>query len=387
VVRDTTTGNLSIKVTVGTGVVVPLFSTAPSDVVIAPATTPHYTIGGGRAPYFVSSSNVGIVSASVTGTDLTLTANAVGTAKVLITDSAGAPLSINVTVGTGSKLDLFTTAPTAVSLVPASTATYTVGGGTGPYTITSSNASVASVPSTPVTSSFTVTAGTAGSSNLLIVDAVGAKLTIAVTVSTATVTPVSILPGDMTGAVGDTLNFVISGGTAPYSVSNGNPSIASVSPSSVSNSGGVVTAQLLNQGATIVTVIDAQGVTNKITITSSGATSQLRISPSVLTVGENSLDPVVLQINGGVGPYFAYTSDLILTGVPSGSFAGPALTIGLGSQGTRCVYVVDSSGTHQIGALYPITITVVDSKGASATTTFNIKDNGSTSNNVANKCL
>jgi hypothetical protein len=372
VVRDTTTGSLSIKVTVGTGVVVPLFSTAPSDVVIAPATTPHYTIGGGRAPYFVSSSNVGIVSASVTGTDLTLTANAVGTAKVLITDSAGAPLTINVTVGTGSNLALFTTAPTAVSLVPASTATYTVGGGTGPYTITSSNASVASVPSTPVTSSFTVTAGGAGSANILIVDAVGAKLTVAVTVSTVAVTPVTILPGDATGAVGDTLNFVISGGTAPYTVSNSNPTIATATPSSVSNSGGVVTALLMNQGSTILTVIDAQGVSTKITITSSGALAQLRISPSILTVGENTTGSIPLQINGGTGPYVAYTSDLVLSSV---TVSGSTLTVGMGSQTNRCVTVRDSSGTVILGGVYPITLTVVDSKGASATSTFNIKDN------------
>ena len=271
VVRDTTTGSLTIKVTVGSGVVVPLFSTAPSDVIIAPVATPHYTIGGGRAPYFVSSTNVGVVTASVNATDLTLTSIAVGAAKVLVTDSAGAQLTINVTVGTGSNLALFTTAPSTVSLVPASSATYTVGGGTGPYTITSSNPSVATVPNTSVASSFAVTAGSAGSANIQIVDAAGGKLTFAVTVSTVAVTPVSILPGDTTGAAGDTLNFVINGGTAPYTVSNANPSIATVSPASVATSGGVVTAQLLNQGTTILTVIDAQGVSTKVTITSSGA--------------------------------------------------------------------------------------------------------------------
>ena len=60
--------------------------------------------------------------------------------------------------------------------------------------------------------------------------------------SGAAQTPVDVLPGDSTGAVGDTLSFNISGGTSPFTILNNNPSIATVT-----QNGGSFTAKLLNQ--------------------------------------------------------------------------------------------------------------------------------------------
>ncbi|TXI93605.1 MAG: hypothetical protein E6Q34_05280 [Burkholderiaceae bacterium] len=372
IVRDTSSGSLTIAVSVGNGTPTPLYSTAASDIIVLPGSSPTFTIGGGRAPYFVSTSNANVATASVTGSTLTINSISSGTTKVVITDSVGATLTINATVGAGASIPLFTSAPSAVTITAGSTVAYSIGGGTSPYTVTSSNTSAATISATG--STYSVTGGNVGSANIVIRDAVGATVTVAATITGAAQTPVDVLPGDSTGAVGDTLSFNISGGTSPFTILNNNPSIATVT-----QNGGSFTAKLLNQGATVVTVTDKQGQFKKITITANAAASQLRISPSALTVGEDSTNSIDLTIYGGTGPYRAFTSDLTLSSVPSGtitqSASGTALTIGLGSNGTRCVTVKDTGGTILIGGTYDMTITVIDSLGASATATLTLKDN------------
>ena len=88
-------------------------------------------------------------------------------------------------------------------------------------------------------------------------------------------------------------------------------------------------------------------------------------------VGENSTAPIALNIYGGIAPYTAYTSDLVLSSVSiTGTTAAPTLTVGLGTGGNRCIVPVTAFGT------YDVTVTVVDNLGASATSIITIKDNG-----------
>nr|WP_315484165.1 hypothetical protein [uncultured Undibacterium sp.] len=373
IVRDSTNGSLEINVTVGTGTPTPLFTTASATIVIAPSTSPSFTIGGGRAPYRVSSSNASILTATVSGANLTLNGVVKGTAQVIVTDSAGATVTINVTVGTGTITPLFTTAPGSVTVVAPASATYSIGGGTAPYTATSSNVAVASVTSSE--SGFAVKGESSGTAQVIIRDSLGASVTVSVTVTAAASVPLEVLPGDSTGAVGDTLTFNISGGSSPYTISNNNPSIATVI-----QTGSVFTAKLLNVGATKVSIIDAQNKSIEVTITATASNSLLRISPASITVGEDSTNDIGLTIYGGTGPYRAFTSDLVLSSVPAGSIAqvatGTIFNVGLGSKTNRCLNVIDTTGTIIRGGVYAITITVVDSNGASATTTLNIKDNG-----------
>lgn len=372
VVRDSTTGNLTINVTVGTGTPTPLFTTAASDIVIAPLSSPTFIIGGGRAPYQVSSSNASVLTAVISGSTLTLNGLVVGSAKVTVVDSAGTTISINAVVGSGSVVPLFSTAASSITLTSGASASYSIGGGTAPYTVSTSNAGVATVTSSA--SGFTVTGISAGAAQLVIRDSIGGVVNIAATVSSVANTPVDVLPGDSTGAVGDTLTFKISGGSPNYTITNNNPSIASVTPSSISSTGGTFTAQLLNVGSTLVTIVDSQGQVKKITITATAASSLLRISPNVILVAETSTNNVDLAIYGGTPPYRAFSSDL---GLSSVAIIGTStLRVGVGSSGNRCFIPVDSSGTYKPLGIGTITLTVLDSLGASATAQFNIQDNG-----------
>ena len=61
-------------------------------------------------------------------------------------------------------------------------------------------------------SAFSISGAAAGSAQVVVRDAVGATVSIAVTVSPSAVVPIDVLPGDATGAVGDNLTFVVTGG-------------------------------------------------------------------------------------------------------------------------------------------------------------------------------
>ena len=365
IVRDSTTGSLTINVTVGGGTPLPLFTSSLSDIVIAPSTSSTFTIGGGRAPYSASSSNTSVATASVASSTLTISGVAVGNAKVNVQDAAGTIVVINITVGSGTVIPLFTTAPGSVTLVSGSSATYAVGGGTAPYSVNSSNLSVATV--TANGSSYTVTGKIAGTAELVIRDSLGASTPVNLTVSSTGSIALNVLPGDSTGAVGDNLNFRISGGSGPFVVNNNNPSVAAIE-----QTGETFTAKLLNVGSTTVTVIDSQNVSKQVVVTANASNSLLRISPSSLEIGENNTSSFNMEVKGGTPPYRVFTGDLVMSSV---SVSGSIITVGLGTQGSRCIHPVDDSGTYQRGSLYEVTLTVLDKLGSAATSKMQIRDN------------
>lgn len=371
VVRDTTTGSVTITVNVGSTNPIPLFTTAASDIIVAPGASPTFTIGGGKAPYAVTSSNPSVATASVNGTTLTLVGVAAGNSKINLTDSLGVAITINVTINAGNVLDLFTTAPEKITIGKGVSTTYVISGGTAPYTVTSSNEAM--LTTSVSGGSFSVFGVAPGDVQVSIQDAAGKTITRSITVTPVVAQPLDILPGSATGSVGDVLTFKLVGGTPNFTVTNNNPSIATVTPTSL-GAGGVFTAALLNVGATDVNILDSQGVTKKITITATAANSLLRISPNVILVSEESTGTVDLTIYGGKPPYRAFTSDLALSSV---SIIGTSvLRVGLGYTGNRCFIPVDTSGTYKPLGIGTITLTVLDSLGASATAQFNLQDNG-----------
>ena len=144
VVRDANGTVVTIAAKVGSSATgSPLFTTAAADIVVAVGTKPVYAIGGGTGPYTVGSSNAAVVTAEVSGSTLSISGVAVGSAKIVLLDAAGAKVEINVVVGTGPVVALYTTAPGSVTLANGASQTYTIGGGVGPYVASSSNTSVA----------------------------------------------------------------------------------------------------------------------------------------------------------------------------------------------------------------------------------------------------
>ena len=379
---DSTGTSITIGVTVGSGgPASALYVTAPSAVAIAVSANNTYTIGGGTAPYVATSSNTAVATASITGSTLKINGVEKGSAQILVFDATGTSVTITLTIGTSATNNstaLYIAAPSAVSIAAGANATYTIGGGTAPYTATSSYVGVATASVSGTT--LTIRGIASGAAQVLVFDAAGASVPISVSIAQNNNTAIDVQPNGASGNVGEVLQFLVSGGTAPYKFSVSNPSVATITPSTVTTSGGSFSANLLNAGTAIATIVDASGQTKAITITAALASTSLRLSPSTVLIAEDSTANIALNIFGGTGPYRAFTSDQTLSSV---STAGPALTIGLGTNLNRCINPIDSSGVRVPNGIFDVTITVVDNLGASATAIMSIKDNGVGTGSVA----
>ena len=86
VITDSLGARTSFQVTVGGAIA--LHTTAPGAITLSPgaANAQTYEIRGGASPYTVTSGNVGVATASVSGTIFTVTGVGVGSANLQVTD-------------------------------------------------------------------------------------------------------------------------------------------------------------------------------------------------------------------------------------------------------------------------------------------------------------
>ncbi len=375
VVVDSAGTRIELGVTVGTSVpTLTFFTTAPTAITMAAGTVNTYTVAGGSAPYAASSANTSVARATVIGSTLTITGVGSGATQVVVLDSTGTQILIGVTVGAAAAQPLTSTAPATVTIASgAAPATYTVSGGTLPYSAVSSNSIV--VDAFMVGPTLALNGRTVGSATVDVVDANGSKVSTVVTVSSSTGVSLAVLPSGATGNVGDTLQFTLLGGSPAYTVSVSNASIATLSTTAVGSNGGTFNATLVNVGDAVVSVRDAQGQTTSFVLTVGAVGPLLRLSPSAFVVGENETNAITLNVFGGTAPYRALTSDLRLSGV---STSGSTLVSTVGSTTNRCINPKsdDVPPLYVPYGTYSITLTVIDSLGASATSTMTIKDNG-----------
>lgn len=353
-------------VTVTVGNLAPFATNAPATLTLLQSTKNSFTLSGGVPGYSVVSADSRFVTATVTGTTLNINAVALTAiaVPVQVSDAAGTVLTITVTVGSSSTLDVFSTAPAALSLAPQSTATFTIGGGTPPYSVTSSNTSAATVSINggvlTITSFSPSTAGSGNVATITVRDA-NAKTATPIVV-TVTALPFVLSATTITAFVGRVIDVTISGGTPPYRVASSLPAAvtATLSPSQTDF------RLTLNSPSTVdVFVLDANNQQQKLTVTVIAGTPSLGLSPSALTVSETDTQDILLTVLGAAAgtPPRVFSSD---TGrLKVSPISGNTVTVSTGS--SRCV---DKDTA--------VSITVIDSNGASGTATITIKDNGNT---------
>lgn len=227
---------------------------------------------------------------------------------------------------------LYTTAPGTVTIATGGTAAYTIAGGTAPYTASSSNAAVAAVNvSSPTMNIAGIVPGTA---NIIVHDAAGASVTIAVTVANAagvalyTNAPLAIT----IAAIGGAQTYAIGGGTAPYTVTSDNTNVATASVTGTS-----MTVTGMADGKANILVRDATG-TASVTIavnvatgtgfTVIGSASTWTISGGGLGCNTTNPSPYsVYFIDGGMAPYtVSSSSPLVGTIIGVGTAAAPLAT-------------------------------------------------------------
>jgi len=287
-----TTIALTVRDSIGGTATATITVQAPSKPVITPSSLSivagnvgTFAITGGVPGYTVVSNNATVspspshVAASgdtfrvVTSSTMSATS-----AVITVIDSIGQAVSATITI-TAAPLSLSITPPSiVVSSDIERSLSFSVSGGTAPYSITSSKANDvyfgAQGNGTTTGSSFTATVrqnAEAGTVTIRVFDAAGASAASTVTIQAQPL----IAPGSATvlSTVGGTVPFTISHGTAPYSVTSSNaaqlyfsaPGTGSLSNVTSTFTGTVPVGAAI--GVVTVTVTGADGISNTATVT------------------------------------------------------------------------------------------------------------------------
>ncbi|MCX8026588.1 MAG: Ig-like domain-containing protein, partial [Thermodesulfovibrionales bacterium] len=180
--------------------------------------------------------------------------------------------TVNITITGQLRVDPSTL---TINGTTGGTATFTVSGGIPGYRIYSNNAAFAPNPTTLNTSgsSFTVTVPANTSAQTVtftILDSQSNSVTATLNITATGESQLTISPISVTIAPGESATFVISGGTAPYTLTSSRPSLLTVSPATVTSSGGTftVTAGTVTASTDVtITARDANGNMASATVT------------------------------------------------------------------------------------------------------------------------
>lgn len=327
----------------------PLFTTALSTINLAPGAKTTFTVGGGGGKasftsYSVFSSDTTVATVVLSGTSFVIGGVAPGSADITISDSAGASVTIKVTIsgatitaGAGAlpPIPLYTVAPANVTVGVGTVTRFGVAGGTGPYTVTSGNAMVAQASLT--TNLLTVAGVSEGSTSISVVDAQGTSIAVNVAVILGAVR----VPLQTTAASATTLALctpsinTISGGTAPYRATSTDLDIATP----------IIAGSLLSimgtaPGQATIVLSDATGASVQIAGTVAGASAALCTTASASnTLAVNGSSS--FRIGGGTPPYTVTPSN---SNAMSAVVTGATLTISGKAAGTEQITVKDATG-------------------------------------------
>lgn len=369
-VTDAKNAKATLSVTVTNSPQQGTFSLSSREIALQPGAARTLSITGGSAPFTATSLSPNIATATVTGTSLTITGVAEGSnAEIKVFDSKAVTQSVLATVAapipSASGLALTFNMPTNLTLRPRNSVTYTLGGGTPPYSVTSTHTAILN-PSVRGAALILVT-GVAGNATVTVTDAVGASLSQRIYVQT-TSAPLALSQTAVTGTQYTTADIGITGGMPPYS-------IVAITTASIANgaiiNGDMLRISMLNAGGpATVAVRDSEGNSASVAVTVAAVLSNLSVSPRAITISEllsnGAVTSFPIRIVGGQSPYQVFTSHPNLL-VPSVS--GDTVTV-------RTPVVASGAISPCVDVNTPVSITVIDATGNAATTTVTVADNG-----------
>ena len=327
---------------------------------ILPGASKTITASGGTGPYTAASITPLVVGVSVNGNALTLTGLSEGSnAEVKVFDSKGVTQTALVTVAapmpSASGLALFSNMPANLSLRPRNSVTYTLGGGTPPYSVTSSNNAVLSGEVRGA--ALILQPGIAGNASVTVTDSANRTLSQRIYVMT-TSAPLMLSTTSVVASVGSSVYVGIAGGMPPYTATT-NATTLIGGGLVLTGDQLLVTAQHVG-GPGVISVKDSEGATAKLELTAIALLSNLSVSPSEITIAESEAVSFPIRVLLGQPPYLVFTSHPgLLRPLASGD------TVFVASPNKPCV--ADNT---------TVVITVIDGSGAAAATTVNIQDNG-----------
>ncbi len=306
-------------------------------------------ISSGNPPYTVTTSSH--LSAALKGNDAqgrpvyTLTAKSTGQGTVTVRDGKAQTAIRTVTIKEWVTLSFpqLTAEPRTIDV--GQTTPLVVSGGKAPYTVTASTAGAVTIQQ-QATGQYAVTGRQAGAVGIIAKDSSGATREMSLIVRNL---PTLTLAAPGTLMMGTTGTLSLVGGASPFTVTvSGNQ----LTVTKVDDKKYTLTPK--SPGSVTITVKDAKGTTKQhaVTITAPVAPLKLYVSSNTLQLGATGAAAIrALSVQGGVAPYTASVSgnQLSLTQVNA----------------TQFQMTPRAKGTA--------TITVKDSKGATATQTITVQ--------------
>ena len=366
---------------------------APAAVTLQVGSTQQYTVQGGVKPYVVFSSDPSVAVGWLVGENVFSIGTIVaGKATVTLQDAKGTKFDIALVAG--SNTAFFTSMPPLLKIAPGTFGTHTfiLGGGVPPYKAVSEVPAAVSVSVNGTVLTDTALLSKADplqplSSIVTLTDSAQQQAVIASSVQTAAVL-LSVAPDAMTVALGDVIRAIITGGTPPYRLLVGIDDTI-LSPKIVNGNQLEGVAGQVAAGAGI-RIIDSNGIQVGVTVTISNIADVLRVSPGVLSIPESASTPSLslsvfgVSSSGGI-QVFSSDNNFLKPGTPVKNAAGTGYDIPL-TGGNTCSATVAPAvapvvgppfvpGTPAAGGDRVITITVLDAKGSTGTSTITIKDN------------
>lgn len=367
----------SVKTTAGTpvpdGTTVTFSASCPPFMSVAYIDPPFaQTTSGSATATFTgpSSSN----SCTVTATSGGMSA----TAYITVAAPAEPPVTV-----TPETLTIVPGAVTIASSAAAQTVTFTISGGTSPYTTTSTDPTKAFDTASgdgiwsgsPITVNIPANVS-AGSVTLNVYDSKANTASAAITILTTgtTATTLSISPATITVSgiynsgsgteapsnTADDVKFYITGGTSPYTVYSSNTGvIPNVAVTTTSASSGNFTIDPTSVAASTnvtLTVVDATGATKTATVTVTPAPASLAVNPSSITMTAPS--STTFYIIGGVGPFTVVsgnTAKVTVSGVTVPATGSPYFTVNALAVGSSTITVIDT-GSGGLSATSTVTV-------------------------------
>ncbi len=355
------------------------FTDAPSAISMGIGTQRTFAVRGGVAEYFVSSSDRAVADVSLSGGTLSIVAGTShGTANVVLRDSGGSTITVAVTVGTN--VPFFTNAPAALTIQAGAPRTFTLGGGTPPYSVASSNVNVVTVAKSGETG-FTVTAQTRGTATVELRDGVGAPLRLSVTVDQASAMVVSAIElttslASIRSAGEEAVITALVKGASNVGVPNADITFSAdsgvlLAPDAQTNASGIATVRLspgsnrANRSITLTARVGASSQTMVVAVTGTTVTvagsSALQLGGAaslyIARALDSSSNPIVgmtltassVSLNNGVSPASAVT-DL---------FGNATFSYTPTNAGSDTLRVRATSGTSYTEGTVPISISPV----------------------------
>jgi hypothetical protein len=210
-------------VTVVVPTIIPLSTTAPSALTVAPLSLATFQVAGGVAPYLTpSSTDARVATASINSDGSTLSIRAgttLGTTEISVFDSARNVVRTTVTVSGGTAEPLSTTVPVAGMIIGVGlTREYAISGGVADYTAASSDEAIASA-SKDISNKLFIRGISTGAATITVRDRVGTALAYVITVGSSRAVTTTA-PGTLAMVAGASRSFAINGGNPIYTATS-----------------------------------------------------------------------------------------------------------------------------------------------------------------------